>query len=153
MTRYMGSTNNTKALPGSEETVNYPGPYHYFARAIIESADRSIPLVNDQPGLRLPGIGDSVPLNDAEVLAAKLAMECTRIALPPMPLLRIEDLMEFRENHKELLRGFRRSMLRYAADLNDKIKDLTVKDFESAMEFFVKTEIAPAMDELNMAYE
>jgi hypothetical protein len=37
--------------------------------------------------------------------------------------------MEFREANKDLLRGFRRSMLRYAADLNGKIAGLTHAEF------------------------
>jgi hypothetical protein len=57
--------------------------------------------------------------------------------------------MEFRDANKELLRGFRRSMLRYAADLNSKIKGLSREDFEAKTTFFIETEIAPAMDELN----
>jgi hypothetical protein len=37
-----------------------------------------------------------VPTNNAKLLAGALAIECTKIALPPTPLLWIEDLMEFR---------------------------------------------------------
>jgi hypothetical protein len=57
--------------------------------------------------------------------------------------------MEFRGANAALLRGFRRSMLRYAADLNDKIKDLTREDFEAQTKFFIETEIVPAMGELD----
>jgi len=138
-----------KGLPGGEESVIYPGDVHYLARAIIESSNRRVPLLNDIPGLPIPGINDVAPADDAKLLAGILAVECTRIALPPTPLLRIDDLMEFRAENASLLRGFRRSMLRYAADLNDKIKGLTREDFEAKTRFFIETEIVPSMDELN----
>jgi hypothetical protein len=141
-------TGHAKGLPGSDESVIYPGHFHYLARAILESGKTNVPLLNDIPGLPIPGIQDVVPADDAKLLAGILAIECTKIALPPTPVLRIEDLMEFRAN-TALLGGFRRSMLRYAADLNGKIKDLTYEDFEAKTKFFIETEIVPAMDELN----
>jgi hypothetical protein len=145
----MFSTGHAKGLPGSEESIIYPGTYHYLAGAIIHSAKTGIPLLNDIPNLPIPGLPELAPADDAKLLAAILAVECTRIVLPPMPLLRPEDLMEFREANKDLLRGFRRSMLRYAADLNGKIKDLTREEFEAKTKFFIETEIVPTIDELN----
>src|SRR5262249_54820228 len=99
--------------------------------------------------LPIPGLPELAPSDDAKLLAAILAVECTRIALPHMPLLQPEDLMEFRDANKDLLRGFRRSMLRYAADLNGKIRGLTREEIEHKTKFFIETEIVPAMDELN----
>jgi hypothetical protein len=142
-------TGHCKGLPGGDNVV-YPGVYHYFAEAIHHSAQTGIPLLNDIPGLAIPGIKNSVPYDDAKLLAASIAIECTRIALPPVPLLQPEDLMEFREANASLLRGFRRSMLRYAADLNSKIKDITEEEFVSKTKFFIETNIVPAMDELNV---
>jgi hypothetical protein len=136
-----------KGLGG--ETVNYPESHHYLARAIIHSGKTGIPLLNDIPGLKLPGMPDVVPEDDAKLLAGILAVECTRVALPPTPLLRPEDIVEFRETNASLLRGFRRSMLRYAADLNSKIKDITLEEFEAKTKFFIETQIIPSMDELN----
>jgi hypothetical protein len=141
---------HTKGLPGGDETVNYPESHHYLARAIIHSGKTGIPLLNDIPGLTLPGMLDVAPHDDAKLLAGILAIECTRIA-PPTPLLRPEDIMEFREANARLLRGFRRSMLRYAADLNGKIKDITPEEFETKTKFFIETQIVPSMDELNAA--
>jgi hypothetical protein len=138
-----------KGLPGGDETVNYPESHHYLARAIIHSGKTGIPLLNDIPGLTLPGMLDVAPHDDAKLLAGILAVECTRIALPPTPLLRPGDIMEFREANAHLLRGFRRSMLRYAADLNSKIKGLTMEELEAKTRFFVETQIVPPMDELN----
>ena len=145
----MFESGSTKGLPGGDETVNYPESHHYLARAIIHSGKTGIPLLNDIPGLTLPGMLDVAPHDDAKLLAGTLAVECTRIALPPTPLLRPEDIMEFREANAALLRAFRRSMLRYAADLNGKIKDISWAEFEAKTKFFVETQIVPSMDELN----
>jgi hypothetical protein len=135
-------TGHTKGLPGGDAVI-YPGDYHYLAGALIHSGKTGIPLLNDIPGLILPGLPDTAPADDAKLLASILAVECTRIALPPTPLLRIEDLMEFREANAALLRGFRRSMLRYAADLNNKIKDISWAEFEAKTKFFIDTQITP----------
>jgi hypothetical protein len=145
----MFDSGHSKGLPGGDEAVHYPGNHHYLARAIIHSGKTGIPLLNDIPGLKLPGMLDAAPEDDAKLLAGILAVECTRIALPPTPLLRPEDIMEFREANAALLRGFRRSMLRYAADLNNKIKDISWAEFEAKTKFFVETQIVPSMDELN----
>jgi hypothetical protein len=132
---------HAKALPGGDEQVRYPSTYNYLARAIIHSGKTGIPLLNDSPYLKLPGMIDAAPPeDDAKLLAAFLAVECTRIVLPPTPVLRPEDMMEFREANAPLLRAFRRSMLRYAADLNNKIKDITLEEFEAKTKFFIETE-------------
>jgi hypothetical protein len=135
----------------SGPSLIYPGEYHYVARALIHSSRTGAPLLNDVPGLQIPGMPDAAPVNDAKLLASILAVECTRIALPPVPLLRPEDLMEFRDANVALLRGFRRSMLRYAADLNSKIKGMDREEFDRQTRFFIDTQIVPAMDELNAA--
>jgi hypothetical protein len=131
------------------ETLTYPGDYHYIGKAIILSSRTGVPLLNDVPGLQIPGMPDVAPVDDAKLLASILAVQCTQIILPPVPLLQPEDLMEFRGANAALLRGFRRSMLRYAADLNGKIKGMDREEFERHTKFFVETQIVPAMDELN----
>lgn len=143
-------TGHAKGLPGGDQTLVYPGDYHYLAGAMIFAGKNGIPLLNDIPGLPIPGLSNTAPVDDARLLASILAVECTRIALPPTPILRPEDLMEFREANAMLLRGFRRSMLRYAAELNGKIKGMTLEDFERHTKFFIDTEIVPSMDELNV---
>jgi hypothetical protein len=52
----MFESGHCKGLPGGTETVNYPGNYHYLARAIIHSGRTGIPLLNDILGLKLPGV-------------------------------------------------------------------------------------------------
>jgi len=140
---------HAKGLPGSGESVIYPGNFHYLARAIIHSGKTGIPLLNDIPGLPIAGLPDKVPTDNAKVLATIIAIECTKLVLPPTPILRPQDIMEFRAENAPLLRGFRRSMLRYARDLNGKIKDISPDEFEAKTKFFVDTEIVPPLDELN----
>jgi hypothetical protein len=70
--------------------------------------------------------------------------------LPPTPILHPTDIMEFRAANTELLRVFRKSMLRYAADLNGKIGGLSQEDFEHKTRFFIETQIVPAMDDLRI---
>jgi len=144
------STNHHKGLPGGNEHVTYPGTYHYLAGAILESTKLGVPLLNDQPGLPIPGIEQAAPQDKAKILSAILAIECTKLMLPPTPMLHPADIMEFRAANDQLLRGFRKSMLRYAADLNGKISGLSLEDFENRTRFFIETQIVPAMDDLRI---
>lgn len=73
------------------------------------------------------------------------------LILPELPVLAPADLMEFRAENATALKAFRRSMLRYAADLNNKIDGAELGDIEKITQFFVDTEIAPALDELRAA--
>jgi hypothetical protein len=140
-----------KAMPGSQEHITYPSEYYYFVGAMIESAKTGIPLLNDVPGLPIPGIKPTVQKDDAKALATILTIECTKLVLPTLPVLHPNDLMEFRDKNKGALRTFRRSMLGYAKDLNDKIDGLDVHDFERKTKFFIQTEIVPVLDELRAA--
>jgi hypothetical protein len=98
------STNNHKGLPGGNEHVTYPGTYHYFAGALLESAKLGAPLLNNYPGLPIPGVDQATPQDNAKILSAILAIECTKLVLPPTPILHPGDIMEFRAANKELLR-------------------------------------------------
>ena len=51
------------------ETLVYPGDYHYLAGAIIHSSRTGVPLLNDVPGLRLPGMSDVAPVDEAKLLS------------------------------------------------------------------------------------
>jgi hypothetical protein len=144
-------SNLHKALPGGDEHITEPGDYHYLAGAILESARTNVPLLNDFPGLPIPGIEDAAPVDKAKALATIIAIECTKLVLPSTPILRPQEIMEFRTENSALLRGFRRSMLRYAADLNDRIRGVSAEEFRDKTTFFIETEIVPAMDELRAA--
>jgi len=145
------STNYHKGLPGSNEAITYPGNYHYLAGAIRYSAQTGIPLLNDLPGLPIPGLDGSVPADYAKTLAAIVAIECTKLVLPKLPMLRPEDLMEFRAENTTTLRAFRRSMLRYADDLNKRLSGITPEELKKHTKFFIHTEIVPVLDELQAA--
>jgi hypothetical protein len=142
------STAIHKGLPGGTEHVTYPDDYCYLANAVIECARRGIPLINDLPGLPIPGAQPTSPQDDAKSLATILAIECTKLVLPDLPLLRPEDLMEFRAENTQTLRSFRRAMLQYAADLNGKIAGLSSEDIAHKTKFFIDTEIVPSLDHL-----
>ena len=55
-----------------------------------------------------------------------LALEAAKLALPALPILRPEELMEFRAENVKALRIFRRAMLTYAGELNSKIKGVNL---------------------------
>jgi hypothetical protein len=129
--------------------VTWPGDYHYLANSVIEAGKTGIPLLNDVPDhLPVPGLEPTTPHNDAKILSTILAIECTTLVLPPMPILRPEHLMEFRAENAKALRTFRRSMLQYAGDLNGKIKGVSPADFQQTTKFFIQTEIIPVLDAL-----
>jgi hypothetical protein len=139
----------SKAIPGSQKGLLYPGDYHYLTGALLHSAKSGIPLLNDTPGLPVPLIFSDGQENDrAKHLATMLAIECAKLALPELPLLWPEDLMEFREQNRPELRVFRRSLLRYAGELNAKLTTVPPEEIEVATKFLVLTEIVPALDEL-----
>jgi hypothetical protein len=142
-------TNFHKGMPdGSKEHVTYPGDYHYLAGAVLHSARTGVPLLNDVPGLPVPFAPEPGTTNNAQHLSAMLAVECVKLALPPLPLLHPGDLMEFRADNTVPLRAFRRGMLKYAANLNRDIGKHPVDDLQAATKLFVDTEIVPALDEL-----
>ena len=143
----MFSNNHIKAMPGSEQAILYPGHYHYLAGAVLHSARTGIPLLNDIPGLPVPFV-EGLEGDKAKHLSAMLAIECVKLALPDLPLLWPDDLMEFREDNRESLGVFRRALLRYAGDLSVKLAHVSSKEAEATTKFFVETEIVPALDEL-----
>ena len=59
--------------------------------------------------------------------------------------------MEFRAENTTTLRAFRRSMLRYADDLNKRLSGIEPKELEKHTKFFINTEIVPVLDELQAA--
>jgi hypothetical protein len=96
----------------------------------------------------IPGFEQTTPENNAKILSAVLALEAAKLALPALPILRPEELMEFRAENVKALRIFRRAMLTYAGELNSKIKGVKPAEFQEITRFYVQTEIAPALDAL-----
>src|ERR1035437_2418550 len=68
------ATGHTKALPGGEKWVAYPGDHHYIAGALLYAGKTGIPLLNDVPGLPMPGVADTAPIDEAKLLAGILAV-------------------------------------------------------------------------------
>jgi len=147
----MFASNYSKNIPGGDEFISYPGSYHYFAHAIKKSGETGLLIVSDLPGLPIPGFEEISPENNAKLLSAILAVEATKLALPALPIMHPEELMEFRAENTDTLRHFRRAMLTYASDLNGKIKGLKSSEVEEATKFFVDTEIVPILDALRDA--
>lgn len=143
----MFSSWHHKGVPNSEEHLTYPGDYFYQAGAIKTAGELGFPIITDVPGMPVPGTGSQVT-NDAQALAAFIALETMQVVLPELPLLRPEDLMEFREDNQAYLRGFRRAMLRYAGEWRGKLAGASPEDIKRETEFLIKTEIVPALDEL-----
>jgi hypothetical protein len=81
--------------------------------------------------------------DDAEHLAAMLAIECVKLALPEMPLPWPEDLMGFRAENSAELHVFRRSLLRHAGELDTKLTNVPSEKIEAETEYFVHKEIVP----------
>lgn len=141
-------TGYCKGLPDSNESVSYPGPLHYHAKAIVESSTKGIPLLNDDDNLPVPHLSGGSPVGDAKALAGLLAIHCTSLVLPTMKVMNPTELMEFRDENKKPLRSFRRAMLRHAANLNDQLKGVSEEDIKGQTEFYIQTKILPDLDEL-----
>ncbi|WP_308516149.1 hypothetical protein [Sphingomonas flavescens] len=141
------STWHHKGIPGSEEHLTYPGDYYYEAGALLKASAKGLPLMSDAPGLPIPGVKTD-DLSDAKALSAFLALETMKVVLPDLPLLRPEDLMEFREANQSHLRAFRRAMLRYAGEWKGKLAGVSAEDLARETDFLIQTEIVPALDEL-----
>lgn len=142
---------HSKAVPGSDEHMTYPGTFHYPGLALMRAAEMGFPLLNDIEGLPIPGATETDFANNAPSLAAFLALQTIMVVLPELPLLRPEDLVEFRDENREPLRAFRRAMLRYAGDWRGKLDQATQKDIEESATFLIQTEIVPVLDELRQS--
>ena len=136
-----------KGVPDSREHLTYPGDYYYQAGAIRKAGELGVSLISDLPGIPIPGVGPNVT-SDAKALSAFLAMQAMNVALPDLPVLRPDDLMEFRADNRAALRAFRRAMLRYAGEWRGQLRDLEPEQVAQETEFLVQSEIVPALDEL-----
>ncbi|WP_148043059.1 hypothetical protein [Methylocystis hirsuta] len=137
-----------KGLPGSEEEVIYPGTYHYLGGTIMKSSATGIPLVNDDKSLELPGMRAVSPKGDISALTTMLAIHSARVVLPEVCAMTPGQLVDFRAQNEKNLHAFRRSMLKYVAKLDSMIKDGDTHHIAERTEFFVATEIRPALEEL-----
>ncbi|MEW6450326.1 MAG: hypothetical protein AB1490_06745 [Pseudomonadota bacterium] len=137
-----------KGIPGSEESVVYAGPFFLEARAINYASEKGLPLLDDGMGIALPF---AAPYKDnASSLATLLAIESAALVLPDMPVLRPQELVDFRVENEKELRNFRASMLRYARTLNSDISDgADTEEVLRKARFLADSEIAPTLHDLN----
>lgn len=139
-----------KSLSGGVEMVIREG-YTYWGGALRYSASTGVPLLNDRPGF--PMLGAHEAPQDADGIAALLAIHSVLTTLPDLPLLAPERLAEFRAENQAELRAFRATMLRYAGKIRKDIKGGTPKEIEEELNFFIKSEIVPSLDELRRTFD
>lgn len=137
-----------KGLPESDESVIYAGEFYYQAGAIAYASQKELPLLDDGSGLALPFRARYK--NNASSLAALVALESASIVLPDLPLLRPQEIVDFRSDNVKELQSFRASMLRYGRTLNADIAEGTpAEEVVRKARFLVETEIAPALHDLS----
>ncbi|TLG77703.1 hypothetical protein [Methylocystis sp. B8] len=107
-----------------------------------------IPLVNDAKELPIPGTGGAMLKDDVGILSSLLAIQCARLVLPEVSAMTPGQLIDFREQNREKLKTFRAGMLKYAGKLAGMISEGDTEEIERKTEFFVNTEIRPALNEL-----
>jgi len=139
-----------KGLSGGVEMV-VRNAYTQWGGALRYSASTGIPLLNDMPGFPMLQADDAP--QDADGIAALLAIHSVLATLPDLPLLTPERLAAFRAENQSELRAFRATMLRYAGKVRKDIKGATPQDLEQELSFFIKTEIVPTLDELRRTFE
>lgn len=143
----MFETASVKGLPNSEEAVAYAGQFYYQARAIAYAAEHGLPLLDDGSGVRLPFKGRYK--DNASVLSTLLALESAALVLPDLPMMTLQELVDFRVENRRELEAFRASMLRYAQALNQQIaEDSSVDELNRKAHFLAETEIRPALHDL-----
>ena len=138
-----------KGLPGSQESINYPGFLHYPAIALLYAAKSGLPLVNDNPSLPVPGRNGLSAKHNAKLLSSILALECVRVALPSVRPLSPAAIVELRNELRPYLAAFRVSLGKLAQQLNLHISsDSDDGDVRAAASFLVQTEVEPVLAEL-----
>jgi hypothetical protein len=144
----MFTSASVKGLPESKEAVEVAGEFHYQAGAILYAEEKQLPLLDDGSGLALPFRGKYK--DNAQALAALLAIESVSLGLPELPILSPQALVDFRMENTQELQNFRTSMLRYAKTLNAALaEDATSEELNRKAKFIVETEINPALHDLN----
>lgn len=139
-----------KGLPGEKEAgVNGPSWISYPANALIYSVKNELLLLNDNPMLPVPALGNVSPENNAKMLSVILAIESVKMVLPKLKALTPQEIMEFREQTREYVRPFRLAMLRLSKDLNSAIRsDMDLGEVQKAANFLVETTVYPELEEL-----
>jgi hypothetical protein len=140
-----------KGLSGDDPAryqVSAPDTITYPANALLFANRKQLPLINDVPGLPVPGIPGDVKGN-AKLLATILALESVALVLPKVKPLTPEALKDFREELSPYARPFRLAMLRLTKQLNAGIEHgATLPEVQKHAKFLVETEVFPNLAEL-----
>jgi len=134
-----------KGLPGGGY-VDFPDQLSYLANAIVYSADKGMPIVNDS---MFPVLPLDTSVLKPELLASVLALKCVEFALPTIPPLSPAAIVQMREQLLPQLRQFRSAVARLAVTLNLMIdQDATSQDISAKADMLVRTEVAAALADL-----
>lgn len=139
-----------KGIPGtdSETSITYAGTLFYPAGAAVYAAEHGLPLVNDGD-FPVPAINGESLKNNTKLLASILAMECVSLALPTIPSLTPQQIVELRAELKGTLQPFRSSLLRLANQLNQGIsQNASNEDVMAQARFLVETEVQATLEDL-----
>lgn len=144
------NTKFVKGLPGDGNTaVSAPSAISYPANAFIYSMRHGIPLLNDDPGLPVPALGNTSPVSNAKLLSTILSIECVKFLIPNLKALTPEQIVEFRGQTAQYVKPFRLKMLKLAKDFNSAIdKNMSPLDIEKEARFLVETTVYPEIEEL-----
>ena len=135
--------------PNFEFQVSAPDTVTYPANALLFAENRGLPLINDLPGLPVPGIcGD--PKGNAKLLATILAIESVSLVLPNLNPLTPEALRDFRQELAQHVRPFRLAMLKLAKELNLAIQSgAPAIEVQRQARFLVEADVYPRLIELD----
>lgn len=147
------NTRFVKGLPGDGNTaVSAPSAISYPANAFIYSINHGIPLLNDDPGLPVPALGNTSPMCNAKLLSTILSIECVKFLIPNLKALNPEQIVEFREQTAQYIKPFRLKMLKLAKDLNSAIDlNMSLPDVAKEARFLVETTVYAEIEELRQA--
>lgn len=139
-----------KGLPGGAEAgINMPSWITYPANAIVYSTKNDLIIVNDNPRLPFPSLGDVPYKNNAKALATLLALEGLRLVLPKLPSLPPVEIAELRHETKDIVRPFRTSMLKLSKELNSAItSEATLEEVQKIAKFICETTVLPQLEDL-----
>ena len=141
-----------KGLPGDDPAkcqVSAPDTITYPANALLYAIRNGLPLINDVPGLPVPGVPGGAKGN-ARLLAAILAMETIALVLPTIKPLTPEALKDFREELAPHVKPFRLAMLRLTKELNTGIASgATSEGIQRQAKFLAETDVYPKLAELD----
>jgi hypothetical protein len=136
-------------VPGSEDSVVFPGIWTYTANAVLYCRDYGMVLVNSDPTLPVPGTPNIRPKGNAKALSLILALEAVRFALPKLKPMEPAAIADFREETAQYVKPFRLAMLKLSKELSSMLGVTdTISDAKKNAQFLVQTTVYPELEEL-----